>query len=77
MSKFAKVTLVHRRNEFRGAEHSATKARQLEKEGKLKIKTPFQIKAIEGEDKITGIKILAEDGKEEKIETDYILGFLV
>jgi thioredoxin reductase (NADPH) len=75
LSKFAKVTLVHRRNEFRGAEHSATKARQLEKEGKLKIKTPFQIKAIEGEDKITGIKILAEDGKEEKIETDYILGF--
>ena len=49
LSKFAEVTLVHRRNEFRGAEHSASIARQLEKEGKLKIKTPFQISSIEGE----------------------------
>ncbi len=75
LSKFAKVILVHRRNEFRGAEHSATIARQLEKEGKLKIKTPFQIQSIEGEDKINGITILSEDNKVEKIETDYILGF--
>jgi len=75
LSKFSKITLVHRRNEFRGAGHSATIAKQLEKEGKLKIKTPFQIQSIEGDDKINGITILTEDGKEEKIETDYILGF--
>ena len=75
LSNFADVTLVHRRNEFRGAEHSASIARQLEKEGKLKIKTPFQISSIEGEDKITGIIIKEEDGKIEKIPTDYILGF--
>ena len=43
LSKFAEVTLVHRRNEFRGAEHSAAIARELEKQNKLKIKTPFQI----------------------------------
>ena len=53
LSKFSEVTLVHRREEFRGAEHSALVARKLEKEGKLKIKTPFQIESIEGEDKIT------------------------
>jgi len=75
LSKFAEITLVHRRSEFRGAELSATTARQLEKEGKLKIKTPFQIQTIEGKDKISGITILSEDGKTEKIETDYILGF--
>ncbi len=75
LSKFAEVTLVHRRNEFRGAEHSASVARQLEKEGKLKIKTPFQLEAIGGEDKVREISIKDEEGKIEKIKTDYILGF--
>ena len=55
LSKLAEVTLVHRRNEFRGAEHSAETAKKLEKEGKIKIKTPFQINSIEGQDKLTAI----------------------
>ena len=75
LSKFAEVTLVHRRNEFRGAEHSASVARQFEKEGKLKIKTPFQLVAIEGKNKVEEITIKDEEGKTEKITTDYILGF--
>ena len=75
LSKIAEVTLIHRRHEFRGAEHSAETARQLEKEGKLKIKTPFQISSIEGKDKITGIKIKTDEGKEETVPTDCVLGF--
>ena len=85
LSKLAEVTLVHRRNEFRGAEHSATVARQLEKEGKLKIKTPFQLETIEGDKEVSGItikgegekieEIKTEDGKVEKLKTDTILGF--
>ena len=75
LSKLAEVTLVHRRDEFRGAEHSAQIVKQLEKEGKLNIKTPYQIDSIEGEDKITGITIKTDEGKIEKIETDCILGF--
>ena len=75
LSKFAEVILIHRRREFRGAEHSSITARQLEKKGKLKIKTPYQIASIEGENKITGITIKAEDEKIEKISTDCILGF--
>ena len=58
LSKFADVTLVHRRHEFRGAEHIAQTARRLEKEGKLKIKTPFQIVSIEGEDKIIHVVLI-------------------
>ena len=38
LSKFAEVILVHRRNEFRGAEHSAEIVKKLEKEGKIKNK---------------------------------------
>ena len=75
LSKFAEVTLVHRRNEFRGVESSAEKVKKMEKEGKLKIKTPFQINSIEGKDKISSITIKDESGKIEKISTDYVLGF--
>ena len=75
LSKFAEITLVHRRNEFRGAEHSAGLARKLEKEGKIKIKTPFQIQSIEGKDKISSIVLKKEDGKIEEIKTDFVLGF--
>jgi len=75
LSKFAKVTLIHRRNEFRGAEHSSEVARKLEKEGKIKIKTPFQINSIEGKKNINAITIKSDDNKVEKIETDCVLGF--
>jgi len=75
LSEISEVTLVHRRNEFRGAEHSADVAKKLEKEGKLKIKTPFQIQSIEGKDKINSIILKKEDGKTEEIKTDFILGF--
>jgi len=75
LSKLAEVTLVHRRNEFRGAEHSATIVKKFEKEGKLKIKTPYQINSIEGNNEIKGITIKDEEGKVETITTDCILGF--
>jgi len=75
LSKFAKVILVHRRNEFRGTENSVQIIKNLEKEGKIKIKTPFQIESIEGNEKINSIIIKNEDGKTEKITTDCILGF--
>jgi len=75
LSKFSEVILVHRRSEFRGAEHSAEIAKKLEKEGKLKIKTPFQINSIEGQDKISAITIKSDDGKTEKITIDCVLGF--
>ena len=49
-SKTSKVTLVHRREEFRGAPHTLAKLEKLKKEGKILIKTPFQIKSVnEGE----------------------------
>ena len=75
LSKLAEVTLVHRRDEFRGAGHSSKIVRKLEKEGKLKIKTPFQISSIEGKNKITAITIKDEKNNTESIATDYLLGF--
>jgi len=75
LSKISDVTLIHRRNEFRGAEHSSEIVRKLEKEGKIKIKTPFQINSIEGEDKINSIIIKDEKEKTEEVKTDFVLGF--
>jgi len=75
LSKISTVILVHRRTEFRGAEQSVTTVKRLEKEDKLKIKTPFQIISIEGQDKIKTITLKSDDGKTEKITTDCVLGF--
>ena len=75
LSKNAEVTLVHRRNEFRGAEHTTQLVKSLEKEGKIKIKTPFQIESIKGDEKINSIIIKNDDGKKEEIKTDCVLGF--
>ena len=47
----------------------------MEKEGKVKIKTPFQIQSISGKDKINSITIKNENGKTEEIKTDFLLGF--
>ena len=75
LSKISEVTLVHRRHEFRGAEHTTQLVRKLEKEGKLKIKTPYQINSIEGKKNLEAITIKTEEGKTEKIITDCVLGF--
>ena len=75
LSKFSKITLIHRRNEFRGTPHTLSEIKKLEKEGKISIKTPCQLESIEGEKSIESILIKFDDGKTEKIKTDTILSF--
>ena len=75
LSKFSKITLIHRRNEFRGAPHTLSEIKKLEKQRKIFIKTPCQLEKIEGEKNVKSISIKFEDGKIEKIETDIILSF--
>ena len=75
LSKFSKITLIHRRNEFRGAPHTLTEIKKLENEGKISIKTPCQLESIEGSKDVKSITVKFEDGKSEKIETDIILSF--
>ena len=75
LSKFSKITLVHRRNEFRGATHTLSELRKLEKEGKLSIKTSCQLDNIEGDNEITSITVKYDDGKKEKISANIILSF--
>ena len=75
LSKSNEITLIHRRNEFRGAAHTLSEIKKIEKTGKLTIKTPYSLKFMEGDKTLTEIGIEHEDGKVEKIKTDYILSF--
>jgi Thioredoxin reductase len=75
LSKFSKITLIHRRDEFRGAQHTLSEIRKLEHEGRVSIKTPCQIVSLESEKELKSITIKYDDEKTEKIPTDIILGF--
>lgn len=52
-----RVTLVHRRNEFRGALDSVEKVQELKNEKKIEIITPAEVVDIYGEDKVEGVSI--------------------
>ena len=54
------VTLVHRRNEFRGALDSVEKVQALKDQNKIKLITPAQVSALEGEKYLTGVTISQE-----------------
>ena len=75
LSKFSKITLIHRRDEFRGAPHTLSEIKKLENLGKISIKTPCQLESIEGDKNISSITIKFDNGKIEKIKTDFILSF--
>ena len=75
LSKYSQITLIHRRNEFRGAQHTLSEIRKLEKNGKLAIKTPCQIISLDNEKNLKSITIKFDDEKTEKIPTDFILSF--
>ena len=75
LSNFSEVTLVHRRAEFRGAPSSLETVKKLEKSGKIRIFTPYQLNSIEGDKNIKSVSLKKEDGKIEKLKIDYVLGF--
>ena len=51
------VTLVHRRNEFRGALDSVEKVQQLKNEGKINLITPSEIVGLIGDDSLKAVEI--------------------
>ena len=73
LSKFSKINLIHRREEFRGAPHTLSEIKKLEKDGKISIKTPCQLDSIEGDTNIKSITLKFDDGKTEKIKKDIVI----
>lgn len=68
----AEVTLVHRRNEFRGALDSVEKVRELKNQNKINIITPAEITKLNGEDKLNSI-IITKDNIETEVIVDHFI----
>jgi len=69
----SEVTLIHRRNEFRGALDSVEKVQELKNLGKIRMITPAEVIGISGNEKVTGVSI-SENGEEPYIlETDHFI----
>ena len=65
------VTLVHRRNEFRGALDSVEKVQQLKNEGKINLITPAEVVALKGEDHLERVTVKNTSTSEERdVEVD-------
>jgi len=68
----SEVTLIHRRNEFRGALDSVEKVQELKNEGKIRMITPAEVVGINGTNHVESI-VIDEDGALRTIETDYFI----
>ena len=68
----SEVTLVHRRNEFRGALDSVDTVQELKLLGKINLVTPAEVIKLHGDSKVEAVTVL-KDGKEERMETDHFI----
>jgi thioredoxin reductase (NADPH) len=66
------VTLVHRRNEFRGALDSVEKVRELKQQGKIRLITPAEVVQLEGSDTLESVVVRknSEPAEDIRIELD-------
>ena len=71
----SEVSLVHRRNEFRGALDSVEKARELAQLGKIKLYTKAEVKALHGAEELQAVVLKhAEQEKEPTyLEVDHFI----
>lgn len=66
------VTLIHRRNEFRGALDSVEKLQELKNAGKITLITPAEVSGLRGEDHLQSITVTSDDQTLE-IPADYFI----
>ena len=68
----SEVTLIHRRNEFRGALDSVDKVQELKNLGKIKMITPGEVVGLNGAERLESV-IVDEEGAQRTIATDYFI----
>ena len=75
LSKIARsISLVHRRDAFRGAQHTEEMMRDLVKDGKVNLLTPYLIDSIIGEDRVTNVTLKNFESNEiEKHNADELI----
>ena len=75
LSNSSKVSLIHRRDEFRGAPASVQKIKELSKKSIINLFTKYSIKDVKGNGTLEEIEIKSEEGESKTIKADYVLGF--
>ncbi len=68
----SEVTLIHRRNEFRGALDSVDKVQEYKLLGKINLITPAEVVGLCGDHKLQGITYV-KDGEKQYLETDHFI----
>jgi len=63
----ASITLIHRRDAFRGSPNTEAQMRELVETGNLELKTPYVIEELLGTNKISGVSIKNFESKEIEI----------
>ena len=66
----AEVTLVHRRDSFRGALDSVEKVQQLAESGRVNLITNAQAVGIVGDHRVEGVTVKHKSGEQEVIDVD-------
>jgi thioredoxin reductase (NADPH) len=71
----SEVSLVHRRNEFRGALDSVEKASELAKLGKIRLITEAEVTKLYGDEHLEAVVVEHNDSSkgETYVETDYFI----
>lgn len=69
----AKVILVHRRSEFRGALDSVDKVQALKDEGRISVITPAEIKEVIGKDKLNQVCVIKPGGEKITLDADHLI----
>jgi thioredoxin reductase (NADPH) len=70
------VTLVHRREKFRGAPDSVAKLHALAEAGKITLQTPYQLKSIVGQSgQVETVTVADMDGETVNLNSDALLCF--
>ncbi|MDO6760719.1 NAD(P)/FAD-dependent oxidoreductase [Tamlana sp. 2_MG-2023] len=67
------VTLIHRRNEFRGHLDSVEKVQELKDAGKINLITPAEVTDILGDGKVEAIEITKKGEEPFTLETDHFI----
>ena len=75
LSEKSNVNLIHRRDEFRGAQATVDRVNGLVNSGKIKLFTKYQLSNVNGPERLESIDISNDEGQIKNLETDYVLGF--
>jgi thioredoxin reductase (NADPH) len=69
----ASVTMVHRRDSFRGHLDSVQKVIDLKESGKIKLITEAEVTGVQGDTVLRAIEITKNSGEKMQVETEYWL----